>query len=37
MWFGIFLVICIVIMVDDAKKDVEFMKKFNEKLKNLDE
>ena len=37
MWFGIFIVVCVAIMVDDARQDVEFMKKFNDKLKNLEE
>lgn len=37
MWFGIFIGVCIAIMVDDAKQDVEFMKKFKEKLDNLEE
>ena len=37
MWFGIFIVICVAVMVDDARKDTEFMKKFNDYVKNLEE
>ena len=37
MWFTIFIIVCVAVMVDDARQDVEFMKKFREKLDNLDE
>ena len=37
MWFAIFIIVCVAVMVDDARQDVEFMKKFREKLDNLDE
>ena len=37
MWFAIFIIVCAAIMVDDARQDVEFMKKFREKLDNLEE
>ena len=33
MWFGIFLVVCVAFMVDDAIRDCEFI----ENIKNLEE
>jgi hypothetical protein len=37
MWFGIFIIVCVAIMVDDARHDIEFMEKFRKKLKDLEE
>ena len=37
MWFIIFIVVCIVIMVDDAKKDIEFMEELKKKLNEVEE
>lgn len=37
MWFGIFIIVCVAIMVDDARHDVEFMEKFRKKLDEVEE
>lgn len=37
MWFGIFIIVCATIMVDDARHDIEFMKKFRKKLDEVEE
>jgi hypothetical protein len=37
MWFAIFIVVCVAIMVDDARKDVKFMEELKKKLDNLEE
>ena len=36
-WFGFFILVCLAVMIDDARHDVEFMNKFKKKLKDLEE
>jgi hypothetical protein len=37
MWFAIFIIVCVAIMVDDARKDIKFMEELKKKLNEVEE